>query len=883
LLWSCFAAGTSILRRSVLHRTGRLDSNIYLSTPLQLRSFRSLLACAILLTAACSDSTDTGPVAASVQLDQASVSVPDGQTVRIIATVLDRNGNVLSPLPAGATIVWTTSDAAVASVTGGFVTANRPGTANVTAAVGSASATAAVSVSLVPSRIERADGEGQQGIGGEELGDSLLVRVTDRHGTPAPGVALSWEVTSGQGAVAGAPISDAAGFARAAWRLGGIGGTQTVVVRSPQIGGASAAFSATAVGGPDAPFITSVTPATLRPGETAVIGGGNLDLDLPALLVTVAGAPAEVVSVTATELTIRVPARSRLPCEAVVDVALGVTSRGFTAIHTHPLRPALERALAVGGSLTLAGADDLACNQLPAGRYLISAFNSSPVIGAAAPVQLRGRSTDVEAVATVMPHQVTPSVGRAPRGALHAGREIAESEHERILRRNHDLLRTLSPGFRERRALGRTLIPTPTAAPAQGDTITFRVPRTSAPSGQICSSYDVVRARAVYVGPRAIVFEDVTAPLAGTMDATYVSMGEEYEGTMHPTLLEFFGNPLALGAELSNPERVYMLFTRAVNDDNPNIAGFVFSGDLFPRDQCASSDRAAIFYAAVPTLAGSSFEVGRVGFWQWTMRSTVIHEVKHITSFAERLSRDASRWEESWLEEATARVSEELWARKVFGYSQRGNVSYSQSIYCEARPNWSECEGSPYVMLKHFSGLHTYLVAGGSRSPLGSAAPGDASFYGSGWSLVRWAIDRQAGEAAFLRALTQEPHLSGIANLEARAGLPFAQILPRWSLALAGAGLPGFQPEDPSLTFPGWNLVNMFAGLNTDFPQSFNSSPQRVIVGPGSFDRPEFPLVGGATTVFELLTSTVPRTLQLRGGAGADPASTVGLSIVRIN
>jgi hypothetical protein len=843
-----------------------------------------LAALALLLSAvACSDSTDPGPVPSSIRLDQAALSVADGESVRLTATVLDQHGNPLSALPAGTTLTWSSADPAVATVSAGFVTGNRPGTTDVTAAVGTASASARLTVTQVARAIEVAAGNGQQGLAGEELTDSITLRVVDRHGSGVPGVQVIWEVTSGSGSLSGEThTTDASGRARAAWRLGTIGGTQTVTVRSPGIAGVATVFSATAFGDPASPFISSITPAILEPGATAVITGGNFDRD-PGLTVLVAGAAAAIREVGATQLTIQLPTRAQLPCRPLTEVEVSLTGGGFTSVRAHPLRAGIARKLAVGASLILNGADDLACNEFEAGRYVLSTFNSNPVLGASATLELRG-SAAAGATAAAHPHSTAAAgaVGvRSPR--LPDNGEGAA--HTRILEGNREILRSLSPAYRERRARGLSIAPSAAPALAVGDTVGFRVPKTSVPVTQACSSFDQVRGRVVYAGLRAVVFEDVAAPLAGTMDATYVSIGQEYENTMHSLLLENFGDPLALGSELRNSEQVYMLFTRAVNDDNPDIAGFVFSGDLFPREQCASSDRSALFYANVPTVAGAGTGQGTAESWRWTMRSTIIHEVKHITSFAERLSRNALVWEEAWLEESTARVSEELWARKIFGYAQGERVSYSQSIYCEVRPSWPECQGLPYVMLKHFSGLYSYLTAGGARSPLGSTGTTDASFYGSGWSLVRWAIDQStSSEAAFLRALTQERELSGVGNLQARSGRTLAETLPRWSLSLATAGIPGFQPQQADFTFPSWNVADVFASMHSDFPNSFTlPSPQRISVGTGSFERPAFALRGGAAAVFELQPSSQVRTVQLRGGAGLDPSTSVGLAVLRLN
>ncbi|CAN5830415.1 hypothetical protein BH23GEM8_BH23GEM8_07380 [soil metagenome] len=842
-----------------------------------LRGTAALLV--LLLQLSCSDGTEASPVPATVQLSASTLSVADGESSRLIATVLDQSGAPLTSLPSGVTIDWSSSDPSIASVTGGYVTGNRPGSAEITVSVGTASASASVTVTQVARSLERVLGDGQSGVAGEKLSDSLKVRVIDRHGDGVAGIAVAWEVSTGDGGLEGVTTtSNSHGHARASWRLGGIGGTQIVIARLTQTGGATM-FSATAVGGPDAPFITAVSPAVLVPGETATITGGNFDLDVANLKVSVAGLPVTVLSVAAEQLTVQMPARTLLPCNPVGDTSIGVTSRGFTAIEQHPLKAAIDRNLVVGESLILQGAADLACNGLPAGRYMLSTFYTSRSVGATATVDLRGSAGPGAAFSTGA-GTATAAVGTSARGPLRetAG---ADAAHDRVLNTNREILRTLAPRFRERRELAPTL--SLASTPAPGDTLTFRVPKTSAPAGQICSSYDVVRARVVYKGPRTIVFEDVAAPLAGTMDDVYHSIGREYEETMHDILLANFGNPLALGSELSNAEQVYMLFSSAVNNDNPNIAGFVFSGDLFPREQCASSDRAAIFYAVVPTAAGTGRDSPED--WRWSMRSTVIHEVKHITSFAERLNRNATTWEESWLEESTARISEELWARRVFGYQQRGNVTYQQSIYCEVRTTWPACSGRPYVMLKHFSGLYSYLVNDGGRTPLGSTGSSDASFYGSGWSLVRWALDQSTqNEGALLQALTQETQLSGVQNLEARAGRPLEQILPLWSLSLAVSGLPSFAPQKAELAFPSWNLVQIFSGMNEDFAPVFpRGLPQRTSVGSGSFQRPPFTLRGGSAVVFDLQNTSVPRAIQLRGPAGANLSALVGVAIVRVN
>ena len=75
-------------------------------------------------------------------------------------------------------------------------------------------------------RIERAGGDGQSGVVGQPLTDSLVARVILANGTPVQGVLLTWRVTAGGGALSiDTTRTDANGRARVRWTLGTGGGT----------------------------------------------------------------------------------------------------------------------------------------------------------------------------------------------------------------------------------------------------------------------------------------------------------------------------------------------------------------------------------------------------------------------------------------------------------------------------------------------------------------------------------------------------------------------------------------------------------------------------------------------------------------------------------
>jgi hypothetical protein len=276
------------------------------------------------------------------------------------------------------------------------------------------------------------------------------------------------------------------------------------------------------------------------------------------------------------------------------------------------------------------------------------------------------------------------------------------------------------------------------------------------------------------------------------------------------------------------------------------------------------------------------------------VRSTVVHELKHIASFSNRIADFGSTLDESWLEEGTARHAEELWARAAAydGLQQRANATYAQTLFCDVRPSGgagaSQCIGKPFAMFRHFetSGLHDFLRDNEQRSPIGSR-PGtvESSFYGTAWSLIRWALDNhQVEEATFLRALTLN-NQTGVNNLTARLGRSWAEIVGEWSLALYLDDLSGFTPINARLQMPSWNLRSIFAGMNADFPSqfpvAFPLAPHPAAYGDFSFFIPR--VSGGSFSMF-LISGTQDgrQLLQLRGATTEDPNPALRMAVVRL-
>jgi len=440
---------------------------------------------------------------------------------------------------------------------------------------------------------------------------------------------------------------------------------------------------------------------------------------------------------------------------------------------------------------------------------------------------------------------------------------------------------------------------------AQLGTITpLKIPNLDATN--FCASSIPIGARTAWVGQHAVIVEDTTTTLngqptlKGQLDSLYAVVGQEFDTVMWPILTTNFGNPLAMDANLRNGMgKIVMLFSPRINTmSSGQVAGFVVSCDFFPVSQAASSNEGEFFYAIMPTSSAGGVTSGTKGGWLRGIRSTIIHESKHITAFGERFARNQN-FEESWLEEGTARHAEELYARGIYGAQWKGNVDYQSSVYCDVRPtspSAPQCAGRPVLMLRHFDALYQYLQTPEPYSVIGRVSPSDATFYATSWSIVRWMIDHYAtSEAAFLSQLVQSGQ-SGVANLEARVGAahPWEEMFGEWALTMYADDYPGVTFANTRLRFPSWNLRSEFRGMCVDFgpcvnpantqnfyPLEYPLTPRPLAFGNFS-DTVNFLNAASFSTWLLSGTQLARQLIEVRATGGGDPPAQLRIAIVRL-
>ena len=726
-------------------------------------------------------------------------------------------------------------------------------------------------------------GNNQTTAPGAAVAVNPAARVSDADNNPVSGVAVTFTVSAGGGNVTGATAtSDASGIATVgSWTLGSGEGTNSLSAAASGLTGSPLTFTATASA--SAVAVTGVTPATLTPGATATITGQNFAQVGSATTVTIDGVSASVTSLSATSLTVTVPA---LPCTPAHDATVAVTVGGSTASRPHPVRAGTQRTLAQGASLILSSAEQARCNELAGsgGTYYISVYNTSTSYNTTgASFELKGSVPAAAAIAA------SPMTQRVSRGSLRAparpnpfdAERRRDEAHLRHMEREREFLRVYGPRWRASLASMR---PVSRRSYAVGDIVSLRIPDRRTNS---CSQYVEITGRVAYEGTKAVIVEHNTNALYGTIDSTYAQIGSEYDNVMSPILEAWFGNPLKNDAVLDNNGRIVMVFSN--HEVMTGVAGFVAYANFFPRSTCAASNEGEYFYAVAPTVAGDINVVGSPPRWRWSMRGTIIHEVKHIVSGGERFARSGGTvFEESWLEETLARISEEVYERERYGFAQRANIGYGSAAnpvgpYCGVRLACNQARG--IVRVFEELGPKWYALPG-EYSPLGRLNSSDFSFYATGWSLVRWALDASTGpDSSITRSMTQEPTRTGVTNFSQYMGMSFADALPKWTLAMALDDYPGATPGDATIRQPSWNLRDVFSGYKTDFPSaSFDPWPLvPYTVSYGNFALTSRALPGTGELIVLSGTQAAAQLIELKAdGANAAAPAELRMAIVRI-
>lgn len=759
--------------------------------------------------------TESSPVVAvTIAVTQPTILV--GNTTTVVATLLDAAGKVVSDRAP----VWSSLTPTVVSVMqDGEVTGLQSGTGQVRATSGRASADATVIVNNpTAAAIQLARDTASLFLPGGTV--QAIAAVTDAGGKPLSKPTIAWTSSAPQIAtvnIAGLVTAVASGSAVITAAVDGLSATMSVTVRPLAVVGA--------------PTIASVAPATLRPGAVTIVTGSNFASSLAGNQVAIDGIAATVVAATTTQLSVIVPSVG-FTCDPTRDAFMQVTANGLIGGGTVPLQVAMRRELAPGQSVIVANLADVRCNELvPAdGRWVISVYNASraavtPATTANALFAVRGVAGPLASNAGDGPARLIARSGlpvAAPAPSVRPS-PLSVMERERLATHASVLERNITAAAMQQPALARGSAPA--AGPSSdiatvGAVTQIKIPNLDA--ADFCVTNTPIGFRTAYVGPHIAIVEDTTSVLNGTptqrgrVDDLMQRLGDEFEAVMWPIVTTYFGNPLAMDAVLGGPGRVVLAISPRVNAmQHGTVTAFVASCDDFAVAQRPSSNLGAFVYGVAPTSAATGYATSDSrDQWLRNMRSTLVHETKHATAFAERISRGLALEDLGW-EEGGARAAEELYARTFYHTSQGGNTGFAASLGCDIRYADAQppCAGRPVLLLRHFDALYGYMSGPELNTPLGRPFTGDFNFYAGAWSLLRWAADQfGADEAKFFKDFVTSP-VTGVSNLEARTGKKWEDLLGEWSLAVYLDDIGGFTPANPALAIRSWNYPDIWLGM----------------------------------------------------------------------
>ena len=652
----------------------------------------------------------------------------------------------------------------------------------------------------------------------------------------------------------GDPLTYAAGSSNAAVVLavvsgGTVGivalspGTATVTVTASDPGGLSArlSFQVTVRPVTQVPVVISgIEPSVLVEGASARITGSGFSIAAAQNQVSVGGLAARVTSASATSLSIVVPWSDCLPPRRdELRVSVGSQSDARTVGVTPRTQDDLELqqywyrySYAGNGCVHLPGG-------VSAGEYLIGVVSTSEVPSSVARVTLVGTagdasvvgadrsvvalprpSSDVDAMASLEEGQPIRRVAASAPPSMLEDLVVPDDSirmnwaqaHNRIMARNEALLREL--GRAGRPPLG------PVAADAHravevGDTLTLY-----AGHGGTCSEAGQVQAVVRLVGNNTVWLDDLENPSATFSDSELADLDAFYAARVKGVHDDYFG---AL-SDVDGNGRLLVLMTKEVNR-RETAYGWVSFRDLYPSEQCATSNQAEIFYGQVPDPDGSFGDAVTKQSLLDYYPSLLAHEVTHLVQANSWVFGQAryARWEL----EGGATLATQLVAYGLFGHGSGQNLgrhAYNTS------PESQYWYWNTWIadMAQFFGWDHrgdgSGRIAGAPEqcSWIGRPEEGNngpclrpsSAVYGVPSMVFRYAMDRwggeyPGGEQALMTHLTQSSAL-GFAALEdvSTPARPIEGILADFYIALWADG----RIYD-AYGMSTWNLYDIFSSF----------------------------------------------------------------------
>jgi hypothetical protein len=718
-------------------------------------------------------------------------------------------------------------------------------------------------------------GDGQIQPVGTTLPVDLVVLVSDQHGNGVPGQDVTYAVLSGGGSITPASLqTDATGVAQGQWTLGGTLGTQTAQANVPGVS-TTLPFSAE---GTDL-TVTGFSIDTLVEGQPATIMGTGFETITSNITVTVDGSVAQVTAATTTTIDIVVPKTQCFPARDV-DVVVTTTTGGTTPAHPKPVKAGDFMNMAVGEMMLLQDPTEYCFHfgEEPITRSYLLGVQSSSTRGAGLTgVRVAGQvQTPSPAFASAI--AAVDMTRSAPRFAPVQ----LDERGERWRRHREAEADWLEAEWRYGRALleaGANIASAPSqqfidSTVVPGQSISFKVPTLSG----TCTDFTTVATTVKAVGTRGIWLDDDNNAAGGYDDADYQSLSDDLDNFIFDEATSYFGAP----TDLDGNGRIVVLITQQLNQDAPNVLGFVTTRDLFPEEQCGASNNAEVFYGKAPDAGYTRTQALADG------PPLIAHEFTHIIQLGRRLIVNGGPSMTAFMGEGQATMAEEVVGHAVLGNSPGQNYGAGTALDPGGTDpnNWYEF---PFVDISYYYGR-------GLSGPALANAPhacswltadptpceGRPLWYGVTWSLLRWVNDHfgptfPGGERGIQQAIVNND-ISGLENIEDVIGMPTEDFMAEWaaSLYLDDRGVTGLPSR---IDLPSWNMRTIYEGGS--FPASARLDPAQLVFA----DFAQNVDVRAASTAYFILSGAVaaPTAVRVRDQTDQFTSPIIQIFLVRMN
>ena len=289
---------------------------------------------------------------------------------------------------------------------------------------------------------------------------------------------------------------------------------------------------------------------------------------------------------------------------------------------------------------------------------------------------------------------------------------------------------------------------------------------------------------------------------------------------------ETYGRPVIESAFGPVPDRddngqTLVLVTPTVTG---KTAAFVWGGDLLDRSTCSASNEMELVYFNVEMFRQMSDD-------DYQALETLVHEMKHIVSFNQRLRNGMFSLPPGWIEEGGAEIAAEKASRRAWaaaGGPAEGAMVTAESFGGMVTP---ENQG---VAIK-LRNTRNYL----STQPHALVYPkSDASapysIYGSGWHFLRFLGDAYGmaasapdADASFFLRHTSSSTPAGLPGLPVLTGKTFEELLVEYAAAvmLSGTGTPPAARAFTTYDFASATLVPFGDSVPGRYPYPVTGTP----------------------------------------------------------